>query len=294
MVEMKKEKLKITELFRMKEENKKITAITAYDCPTALLVDKAGIDIVLVGDTLSMVVLGYDSTLPVTMDEMIHHCKAVKRGVKRSIIVGDMPFMSYNVGKDDAIRNAGRFIKEGGCDVVKLEGGIIIKDIVKAIVESGIPVMGHIGLTPQTDTLSSGYKVKGKEALEAIKVIQDAKILEDAGVFSIVLESIPTEVTKIIAEKIKIPLIGIGAGPDCDGQVLVLYDILGLFDKFEPRFIKKYANLNKEILKALKTYKAEIHKGIFPADQHCYNMDKSEFKKLEELIEKSDLDESPF
>ncbi|MCP8304409.1 MAG: 3-methyl-2-oxobutanoate hydroxymethyltransferase [archaeon] len=283
---MEKVKLTISDIFRMKEEKRKITAVTAYDYPTALLADKAGIEIILVGDTCSMVVLGYDSTIPITMDEMIHHCKAVKRGVKRSLIVGDMPFMSFNVGKEDAIRNAGRFIKEGGCDAVKLEGGVVMRDTVKAIVDAGIPVMGHVGLTPQTATFFSGYKVRGKEAVEAMRIIRDAEALEDSGVFLIVLESITTEVTRMIADKVKVPLIGIGAGPDCDGQVLVLHDLLGLFDRFVPRFVKRYANLNEEILKALETYREEVQKGIFPADQHCYHMDKSEFEKLQESIKK--------
>ncbi|MCP8317654.1 MAG: 3-methyl-2-oxobutanoate hydroxymethyltransferase, partial [archaeon] len=225
---MEKEKLRIEDILMM-EGKKKITMITAYDYPTALLADKAGIDIILVGDTCSMVVLGYDSTLPITMDEMIYHCKAVKRGVKHALIVGDMPFMSFNVSKEDTIRNAGRFIKEGGCDAVKLEGGIIIKDAVKAITSAGIPVMGHVGLAPQTATFLSGYRVKGKEATKAMKIIQDAKAIEDSGAFSMVLESLTSEVAKIITHELGIPTIGIGAGPDCDGQVLVLHDLLGLF-----------------------------------------------------------------
>jgi len=279
---MKKEKLTIADIYRMKEEKKKITVVTAYDYPTALLADKANMDVILVGDTCSMVVLGYDSTIPITMNEMLHHCKAVKRGVKHSLIVGDMPFMSFNIGKEDAIRNAGRFIKEGGCDAVKLEGGILLKNTVKAIVDAGIPVMGHVGLTPQTAIFSSGYKVRGKEAVEAVKILQDVKALEDSGVFSIILESIASEVTKIIVDKMKTPLIGIGAGPDCDGQVLVLHDLLGLFDRFVPKFVKKYADLNKDILKALETYRNEVQTGVFPNDQHCYHM---EFLKLWKHIE---------
>ncbi|MCP8310608.1 MAG: 3-methyl-2-oxobutanoate hydroxymethyltransferase [Candidatus Methylarchaceae archaeon HK01M] len=286
MMGMEKVKLTIADILRIKEEKRKITAVTAYDYPTALLADKAGIDIILVGDTCSMVVLGYDSTIPITMDEMIHHCKAVKRGVKRSLIVGDMPFMSFNIGKEDAIKNAGRFIKEGGCDAVKLEGGVIIKDTVKSIIDAGIPVMGHVGLTPQTATLFSGYKVRGKEAVEAMRIIRDAESLEDSGTFSIVLESITTEVTRMISNKVNVPLIGIGAGPYCDGQVLVLHDLLGLFDRFVPKFVKRYAQLYEEILKALETYSEEVQKGIFPADQHCYHMDKSEFDKLQQSIKK--------
>ncbi|MEM3437308.1 MAG: 3-methyl-2-oxobutanoate hydroxymethyltransferase [Nitrososphaerales archaeon] len=282
---MEKEKLRIEDILMMKGK-RKITMVTAYDYPTALLVDKAGIDIILVGDTCSMVVLGYDSTLPITMDEMIHHCKAVKRGVKHALIVGDMPFMSFNVSKEDTIKNAGRFIKEGGCDAVKLEGGIEIKDTVKAIVDAGIPVMGHVGLAPQTATFLSGYKVKGKEAIKAMKIIQDAKAIEASGAFSIILESLTAEVAKIITHELSIPTIGIGAGPDCDGQVLVLHDLLGLFDKFKPKFVKRYANLSEEILRALETYKDEVQKGIFPNEQHSYHMEKTEFEKLQEMLKK--------
>ena len=282
---MEKGKLRIEDTLTMKGK-RKIAMITAYDYPSALLADKAGIDIILVGDTCSMVILGYYSTLPITMDEMIYHCKAVKRGVEHALMVGDMPFMSFNVSKEDSIRNAGRFIKEGGCDAVKLEGGIIIKDTVKALADAGIPVMGHVGLAPQTATFLSGYKVKGKEAIKAMKIIQDAKAIEDSGAFSIVLESLTSEVAKIITHELGIPTIGIGAGPDCDGQVLVLHDLLGLFDKFTPRFVKKYANLSEEILKALETYKDEVKKGIFPDEQHCYHMDKAEFDKLKEMLKK--------
>ena len=280
---MEKGKLRIEDILMMKGK-RKITMVTAYDYPTALLADKAGIDIILVGDTCSMVVLGYDSTLPITMDEMIYHCKAVKRGVKHALIVGDMPFMSFNVSKEDTIRNAGRFIKEGGCDAVKLEGGIIIKDTIKAIVDAGIPVMGHVGLAPQTATFLSGYRVKGKEAIEAMKIIKDAKAIEASGAFSIILESLTSEVARIITHELSIPTIGIGAGPDCDGQVLVLHDLLGLFDKFTPKFVKRYANLSEEIFKALETYKDEVQKGIFPDDQHSYHMDKAEFDELQKKL----------
>jgi 3-methyl-2-oxobutanoate hydroxymethyltransferase len=280
---MEKGKLRIEDILMMKGK-RKITMVTAYDYPTALLADKAGIDIILVGDTCSMVVLGYDSTLPITMDEMIYHCKAVKRGVKHALIVGDMPFMSFNVSKEDTIRNAGRFIKEGGCDAVKLEGGIIIKDTIKAIVDAGIPVMGHVGLAPQTATFLSGYRVKGNEAIEAMKIIKDAKAIEASGAFSIILESLTSEVARIITHELSIPTIGIGAGPDCDGQVLVLHDLLGLFDKFTPKFVKRYANLSEEIFKALETYKDEVQKGIFPDDQHSYHMDKAEFDKLQKKL----------
>jgi 3-methyl-2-oxobutanoate hydroxymethyltransferase len=288
---MEKGKLRIEDI-SMTKGKRKIAMITAYDYPTALLADEADMDIVLVGDTCSMVVLGYDSTLPITMDEMIYHCKAVKRGVKHALIVGDMPFMSFNVNEEDSIRNAGRFIKEGGCDAVKLEGGISIKETVKAITDAGIPVMGHVGLAPQTATFLSGYKVQGKEAIRAIKIIQDAKTIEDSGAFSIVLESLTSEVSKIITHDLSIPTIGIGAGPDCDGQVLVLHDLLGLFDKFTPRFVKRFANLSEEILKALGTYRNEVQKGIFPDDQHCYHMEKAEFDRLKEMLKQKKVKRS--
>lgn len=279
---MEKEKLTVEDIMRMK--GGKITVVTSYDYPTSLLADKAGIDIILVGDTCGMVVLGYDSTVPITMDEMIHHCKAVKRGVKHALIVGDMPFMSFNVSKQNAIRNAGRFVKEGGCDAVKLEGGMIVKDTIGAIVGAGIPVMGHVGLTPQTATLWSGYKVQGKKATQAMKVIQEAEALEGSGVFSIVLESLTTEVARVITDRVRVPTIGIGAGPNCDGQVLVLHDLLGLFDRFTPKFVKRYANLADVITKALGSYIEEVQKGVFPADQHCYHMDKAELERLQELL----------
>ncbi|MGQ9718982.1 MAG: 3-methyl-2-oxobutanoate hydroxymethyltransferase [Nitrososphaerales archaeon] len=279
---MKKEKLTVEDIMRMK--GGKITVITSYDYPTSLLADRAGMDIILVGDTCGMVVLGYESTVPITMDEMIHHCKAVKRGVKHALMVGDMPFMSFNVSKEDAIRNAGRFVKEGGCDAVKLEGGMIVKDTIRAIVDAGIPVMGHVGLMPQTATLWSGYRVQGKEATKALRVIQEAEALDGSGVFSIVLESLTTEVAKIITDRIRVPTIGIGAGPNCDGQVLVLHDLLGLFDRFTPRFVKRYANLSEAIINALGSYREEVQKGVFPADQHCYHMDKAELERLQELL----------
>lgn len=283
---MEKGKLTIDDIIRMKGEGKKIVAITAYDYPSALLVDRAGIDIVLVGDTCGMVVLGYESTIPVTMDEMLHHCRAVKRGIKRALVVGDMPFMSYQGSKEQAITNAGRFIKEGGCDAAKLEGGANFKDTIKAIADVGIPVMGHIGLLPQTATLWSGYRLQGKNADEAMRLVRDANALSASGVFSIVLESIPTEVAKVITEGVEVPTIGIGAGPHCDGQILVLHDLLGLYERFLPRFVKRYANLGKDVLKALESYKEEVQKSAFPSDQHCYHMSKEELEKLSKFLEK--------
>jgi 3-methyl-2-oxobutanoate hydroxymethyltransferase len=264
----------------MKKEGKKITMLTAYDYPMALLEDRAGIDIILVGDSLGMTVLGYMNTLPVTMDEMIHHTKAVTRGAKYALIIGDMPFMSYNTSERDAVLNAGRFMKEGGADAVKLEGGIGVKDIVKALVKAGIPVMGHIGLTPQTISMLGGFKVQGKDAQAAQKIIDDALQLEDAGAFSVLLEAIPAPIAKRITERLNVPTIGIGAGVHCDGQVLVVHDMLGLFDRFTPKFAKQYVNLSELMFKAFESYREEVSKGTFPTDQHSFHIDEKELSKV--------------
>ena len=264
----------------MKKEGRKISMLTAYDYPMALLEDRAGIEIILVGDSLGMTVLGYENTLPVTMDEMIHHTQAVTRGSKYALIIGDMPFMSYNTSERDAILNAGRFMKEGKADAVKLEGGAGVKDIVRAIVRAGIPVMGHIGLTPQTISMLGGFKVQGKDAQAAQKIIDDALSLEDAGAFSVLLEAIPAPISKRITERLKVPTIGIGAGVHCDGQVLVVHDMLGLFDRFTPKFAKKYVNLSELILKAVESYREEVLKGAFPTDQHSFHIDEKELSKV--------------
>ncbi len=264
----------------MKEEGRKITMLTAYDYPTALLEDRAGIDIILVGDSVGMTVLGYENTIPVTMDEMIHHTKAVTRGARYALIIGDMPFMSYNTSEREAILNAGRFMKEGGADAVKLEGGASVKEIVRAIVKAGIPVMGHIGLTPQTISMLGGFKVQGKDAQTAQRIIEDALLLEEAGAFAVLLEAIPAPIARRITERLKIPTIGIGAGPDCDGQVLVVHDMLGLFDRFTPKFAKRYVNLSHEMLKAFETYREEVLQGIFPTDQHSFHIDEKELEKI--------------
>jgi len=264
----------------MKNEGKKISMLTAYDYPMALLEDRAGIDIILIGDSLGMTVLGYENTIPVTMDEMIHHTKAVTRGAKYSLVIGDMPFMSYNTSEREAIFNAGRFIKEGGADAVKLEGGASVKDVVRAIVRAGIPVMGHIGLAPQTISMLGGFKVQGKDAQAAQKIIDDALLLEDAGAFSVVLEAIPAPISKKVTERLKIPTIGIGAGIDCDGQVLVVHDMLGLFDRFTPKFVKRYVNLSELMLKAFASYKEEVSKGEFPTDEHSFHIDEKELSKM--------------
>ncbi len=277
---MDRKKITPVDIQAMKKERKKITMLTAYDYPLALLEDRAGIDIILVGDSVGMTVLGYQNTLPVTMDEMIHHTKAVTRGAKYALIIGDMPFMSYNTSERDAILNAGRFMKEGGADAVKLEGGVSVKEIVKALVKAGIPVMGHIGLTPQTISMLGGFKVQGKDAEGAQKIIDDALQLEDAGAFSVLLEAVPAPIAKKVTERLNVPTIGIGAGVHCDGQVLVVHDMLGLFDRFTPKFAKRYVNLSELMLKAFESYREEVSKGIFPTDQHSFHIDEKELSKI--------------
>ncbi|MBW2708220.1 MAG: 3-methyl-2-oxobutanoate hydroxymethyltransferase [Deltaproteobacteria bacterium] len=273
-------KVTIGDLQKKMEAGQKISMMTAYDYPTASLVDQAGIDTILVGDSLGMVVLGYDSTVPVTMDEMIHHCKAVRRGTKRAFIIGDMPFMSYQVSLEKAVENAGRFIKEAGCECVKLEGGTEMVPVVKAICTAGIPVCTHIGLTPQTATKLSGFKVQGKDAEGARKLVQSARDLEAAGAFMIVLECIPDPVAKKITDALQIPTIGIGAGKDCDGQVLVYHDLVGLFERFTPKMVKQYVNLAPQICDALVQYKQEVEDGTFPGPEHSFAMKAEEAEKI--------------
>ncbi|MEI7556087.1 3-methyl-2-oxobutanoate hydroxymethyltransferase [Candidatus Chlorohelix sp.] len=250
----------------------KIAMVTAYDYPSALIADRVGMDMILVGDSLAMVVLGYDSTVSVTMEEMLHHCKAVRRGAKDSILVGDMPFGSYQTGPEEAIRNAVRFLKEAGMDAVKLEGGIHQAEIARAIALSGIPVMGHVGLLPQLVSASGGFKVQGRDEEGARRLLEDAKAMEEAGCFAIVLEAIPDRLANMITNSIKIPTIGIGAGVDCDGQVLVMHDLIGLFDRFTPRFVKKYANVYGMIEDALTQYRDEVLNGQFPAPEHTFTI----------------------
>jgi len=274
-------KVTIQQLQKMKAEREKISMITAYDYPSARFVDKAGIEIILVGDSLAMTVMGLDSTVPVTMEEMIHHTKAVVRGVENAMVIGDLPFGSYNQSKEQAIANATRLMKEGGCDAVKLEGGVEMAEITKAIVDAGIPVMGHIGLTPQTISKLGGFKVQGKGAQEAEKLLKSALALQEAGIFSIVLECVPEEVGRLITEKLSIPTIGIGGGRYCDGQVLVFHDTLGLFEKFLPKFVKRYRNLGEEIVKALEEYKQEVKEGKFPGPEHVFGgVTEEELKRL--------------
>ena len=277
---MERKKVTIAELHQKKAMGQKISMMTAYDYPTANLVDQAGIDTILVGDSLGMVMLGYDSTVPVTMDEMIHHCKAVSRGAKSSFIVGDMPFMSYQTNVEKAIENAGRFMKEAACDSVKLEGGSEMSPVVKAIVTAGVPVCGHIGLTPQTATMLSGFKVQAKDAESARQLVKSAKDLEEAGAFMIVMECIPDLVAEKITKELKIPTIGIGAGKHCDGQVLVYHDLVGLFERFTPKFVKQYINLAPKIKEALIQFKREVEEGIFPGPEHTFSIKEEEAKKI--------------
>ncbi len=259
---------------------RKLTMLTAYDYPTALLVDRCGIDMILVGDSLAMVVLGHKDTLAVTMDQMIHHTKAVTSAVKRAVVIGDMPFMSYQASVEQAVLNAGRFLKEGGAQAIKLEGGAQVIPQIKAIVNAGIPVQGHLGLTPQSVAQLGGFKVQGKSAEAAKRLVDDAYALAEAGCFSIVLEAIPMEIAEIITEKCPVPTIGIGAGKHCDGQVLVFHDLVGLFDKFVPKFVKRYANISKEIESAIKNFKQEVENGEFPSEKHSFTIPKQELEKL--------------
>lgn len=277
---------KVTTLtFRQKKERgEPITMLTAYDYPTSLAMDKAGVDAILVGDSLAMVVLGYENTLPVTMDEMLHHSRAVARGAKSSLLVGDMPFMSYQVSIEEAVRNAGRFLQQGGMDAIKLEGGRERADAVRAIVGAGIPVMGHIGLTPQSVNQLGGFRAQGKTASAAKRLLEDAKILEDAGAFSLVLESVPARLAEVISKQISIPTIGIGAGAGCDGQVLVTHDLLGLFERFTPKFVKKYANLHEAMQKAFADYIDDVETKRFPAVEHTVEMSDEEWAEFQKEI----------
>jgi len=263
-----------------KDNNRKISMLTAYDYSMAKIVDAAGIDSVLVGDSLGMVFQGNESTLPVTLDEMIYHTKAVVRGVKNALVVADMPFLSYHVSKEEAVRNAGRMIKEGGAEAVKMEGGTLFSETIKAVVDAQIPVMGHIGLTPQSVNAFGGFKVQGKDEQSAKRIWEDAKLLEEAGVFAITLECIPDKLAQLITKSLRIPTIGIGAGKSCDGQVLVINDMLGMFSDFVPRFIKQYAKLNTEITAAVQDYIAEVREGDFPAGEHTFDMDADILEKL--------------
>ena len=274
----------VQDIINMKKDGKKISVITSYDYTLASLCDKAGVDVLLVGDSAGMVMLGYENTIPVTMEQMCMFTEAVSRARQNSLLVADLPFMSYQTNLDDAIRNSGRLIK-AGADAVKLEGGSVMAKTIDAIVDIGIPVMGHIGLQPQTTMLSQGYKVQGKTKESALKLIQDAKELEDAGVFSIALEMVSHEVAKIISDSVSVPTIGIGSGVECDGQVLVVQDLLGMYDKIKPKFAKRYMNLSEDIVKSLENYRNDVQSGLFPMEENWFSMEKEEFDKLREEID---------
>ena len=263
-------KITIHDLLKKKKEQRKITMLTAYDYPFARIVDEAGIDAIIVGDSVGMVVQGLENTLPVTMDEMIYHTKIVSRAAKNAMVIGDLPFMSYQVSVEEAVRNAGRFLKEAGASAVKLEGGVEVAEHIRAMTKSDIPVMAHIGLTPQSIHRMGGYKIQGKTEESAKILLEEANIVEDAGACLLLLEAIPMGLAKKITEQATIPTIGIGAGPYCDGQVLVLHDVIGLFDRFLPKFVKRYANLKDDVMKAVTAYREEIEKGIFPSEKHSF------------------------
>ncbi|MDH5430832.1 MAG: 3-methyl-2-oxobutanoate hydroxymethyltransferase [Nitrosopumilus sp.] len=273
----------IQDIINMKKEKKKISVITSYDYTLASLCDKSGIDVLLVGDSAGMVMLGYENTIPVTMDQMCMFTEAVSRARKNSLLVSDLPFMSYQASIENAINNSGRLIK-AGADAVKLEGGSIMTETISAIVDVGIPVMGHIGLQPQTTMLSEGYKVQGKTKETAMRLIEDAKELEEAGVFSITIEMVSHEVAQIISETVNVPVIGIGSGVNCDGQVLVVQDLLGMYDKIKPKFAKRYMNLSEDIVRSLKDYKKDVQSGQFPTKENSFSMNDEELKKLREQI----------
>jgi 3-methyl-2-oxobutanoate hydroxymethyltransferase len=281
------ERKKITtrSLHEKKLRGEVITMLTAYDYGTALAIDRVGVDSILVGDSLGMVVLGYETTLPVTMQDMLHHCRAVARGAEFALLVGDMPFMSYQASVEEAVRNAGRFLQEAGMDAIKLEGGRARVDAVQAIVSAGIPVMGHLGLTPQSVHQFGGFRAQGKQAAAAKQLVEDAMLLEEAGCFSIVLEAIPAQLGRLVSTRLSIPTIGIGAGPECDGQVLVTHDLLGLFDRFTPRFVKRYAELHQSMGMAFQCFIKEVAEKSFPADEHSVQMEQQEWQALIESLE---------
>jgi len=277
---MKNKKFTVSHLKQLKEKNEKITMLTAYDYSTAKMMDEAGVDTILVGDSLGMVVLGYEDTLQVTMEDMLHHTKAVRRGVKNAFVIGDMPFLSYHVTKEEAVRNAGRFVKEAGANAVKLEGGQEVLPQIKAILAAKIPVVGHLGLTPQSVNVFGGFKVQGKDINQAQELIDDALSLEAAGVCAIVLECIPTKLAQFITDKLSIPTIGIGAGLACDGQVLVINDIVGSYDQLSPKFVKTYGHVGDEMKSAINAYIDEVKNEKFPGQEHGFKIDETLIKKL--------------
>jgi 3-methyl-2-oxobutanoate hydroxymethyltransferase len=275
-----KKEMSIASFMRMKAENRRIVMVTSYDYPTAAIADAVGVDSILVGDSYGMVVLGYESTIPVTIEELLPVCRAVRRGAAHPLLIGDLPFMSFQVSPEEAIRTAGRFVKEGGMEAVKIEGGSEVSKTVESISRAGIPVLGHIGVTPQTATLLGGYRVQGRNVDSSDKLVEDAKSLEEAGVFGIVLEMVTEEVAKVVTETVSVPTIGIGSGRFCDGQVLVLHDLIGLYPSFTPKFAKRYVDVAGMIKQALQNFTVEVRNGVFPEEQHVFRMDEDQRARL--------------
>lgn len=276
-----RKKVTVEDFGKMKSQGQRIVMVTSYDYPTSSIADEAGVDSILVGDSYGMVVLGYETTIPVKVEEILPVCQAVKRGASHPLLIGDMPFLSFQISEEDTIRNAGRFIKEGNMEAVKIEGGKEMAHMAKAVTQAGIPVLGHIGLTPQTATLHGGYRVQGRSAISGKNLVEDAKALEKAGVFGIVLEMVTEEVARLITQTVAVPTIGIGSGKYCDGQVLVLHDIVGLYPRFVPRFAKRYADVGSAIRQALTDYAAEVRRNSFPEEKHTFRMDEAERNKLD-------------
>jgi 3-methyl-2-oxobutanoate hydroxymethyltransferase len=275
-----RKKTSVASLMRMKSENRRIVMVTSYDYPTAAIADAVGVDSILVGDSYGMVVLGYENTIPVTVEDLLPVCRAVGRGATHPLLIGDLPFMSFQVSPEEAIRTAGRFVKEGGMEAVKIEGGSEVSKTVESISRAGIPVLGHIGVTPQTATLHGGYRIQGRSVDSGDKLVEDAKALEEAGVFGIVLEMVTEEVAKVITETVSVPTIGIGSGQFCDGQVLVLHDLIGLYPSFTPKFAKRYVDVAGMIKQALQNFTVEVRNGVFPEEQHTFRMDVDQRARL--------------
>jgi len=275
-----KKKTSVASFLRMKAENRRIVMVTSYDYPTSAIADAVGVDSILVGDSYGMVVLGYESTIPVTIEELLPVCRAVRRGAAHPLLIGDLPFMSFQVSPEEAIRTAGRFVKEGGMEAVKIEGGSEVSKTVESVSRAGIPVLGHIGVTPQTATLHGGYRIQGRNVDSGDKLVEDAKSLEEAGVFGIVLEMVTEEVAKVITETVSVPTIGIGSGRFCDGQVLVLHDLIGLYPSFTPKFAKRYVDVAGMIKQALQNFTVEVRNGLFPEEQHVFRMDEDQRGRL--------------
>lgn len=281
MADEQRKKIDMAHLLRMKEEGQKVSWLTAYDYPTALFEDKAGIEIIMPGDSGMMALLGHKNTLPATMEQMLWMTQAVARAVEYAFLIGDMPYMSYQVSKEEAIRNAGRFMAEGGVDCVKMEGGEHIAETMAAVVKAGVPVMGHIGMTPQSAASIGGYKSQGRNVAAAKKIISDAQTLEQAGAWAVLVEAVPARIARFIVDAVNVPVYGIGAGPDVDGQVVIVHDMLGLFEAFKPKFVRRYAELGKTMVSAFQTYKSDVKGGTFPGPEECYGISDEEYQRLE-------------